>query len=190
MWVFPGGRVEDADGDEERDADEDDDARRAAVREAAEETGLVLDDADLVPFAHWVPPDGGTASGSRRGSSSPRCPTGAADVVVDGGEIGDHVWTTPAAALERHAAGEVELAPPTWVTLHSLRRRRRRRATRSSGPAGEPVAFYATHIGLERRRARRAVGARRRLRHRRPRSSPAPATGSHDRRRRWPFEQT
>jgi hypothetical protein len=41
-------------------------------------------------------------------------------VIVDGGEIGDHVWTTPTAALDRQRAGEIEVAPPTWVTLHRL----------------------------------------------------------------------
>lgn len=109
MWVFPGGRVE----------PDDDDPAAAAVREALEETGLVLDRAALVPFAHWVPPE----EAPKRFATwffLAALPDGAADVVVDGGEIGDHVWTTAAAALERHAAGEVELAPPTWVTLHSL----------------------------------------------------------------------
>jgi 8-oxo-dGTP pyrophosphatase MutT (NUDIX family) len=113
-WVFPGGRMEDVDGTG------DEGARRAAVREAAEETGLTLDADQLVPLSHWTPPP-----------SAPRLyatwffvaglPEGAADVVVDGGEIGDHVWTTPAAALERHARGEIELMPPTWMSLHRLR---------------------------------------------------------------------
>jgi 8-oxo-dGTP pyrophosphatase MutT (NUDIX family) len=113
LWVFPGGRVEPDDGNGLEGA------RKAAVREAEEETGLVLDPAALVPFAHWVPP-----------SEAPRrfatwfflaaLPTGAAEVIVDGGEIGDHVWTTPGAALDRHRAREIEMVPPTWVTLHRL----------------------------------------------------------------------
>ena len=144
MWVFPGGKVEP--GDEEPDADEHDDARRAAVREAAEETGLALGDADLVPFAHWIPPP----EAPKRFSTwffVAALPADAADVVVDGGEIGDHVWTTPGDALERHAAGEIELAPPTWVSLHSLAEaaspddavERARRA---------PIDFHATRIAM------------------------------------------
>ena len=113
MWVFPGGRVEEVDG---RGLDG---ARTAAVREAAEETGLVLDADALVPFAHWNPP----AEAPRRYATwfflAP-LPAGAADVVVDGGEIGDHVWTTPADALARHRAGEVDLLPPTWVSLRRV----------------------------------------------------------------------
>jgi 8-oxo-dGTP pyrophosphatase MutT (NUDIX family) len=113
MWVFPGGRVEDADGTGLEGA------RSAAVREAAEETGLVLDAADLVPFAHWNPP----VEAPRRFATwffLAGLPAGAADVIVDGGEIGDHLWTTPATAIERHRAGAVEMVPPTWVTLQRI----------------------------------------------------------------------
>jgi 8-oxo-dGTP pyrophosphatase MutT (NUDIX family) len=144
MWVFPGGKVEP--GDEQPDAQEHEDARRAAVREAAEETGLALGDADLVPFAHWIPPE----EAPKRYSTwffVAALPPGAAEVVVDGGEIGDHVWTTPGGALDRHAAGEIELAPPTWVTLHSL--------AEAASPTDaverarrEPIAFHATHIAI------------------------------------------
>jgi 8-oxo-dGTP pyrophosphatase MutT (NUDIX family) len=113
MWVFPGGRVEEADGTGV------DGARRAAVREAAEETGLVLDAAALVPISHWTPP----TSAPRRYATwffLGALPEDSADVIVDGGEIGDHVWAPPALALERHAEREIELVPPTWVTLQHL----------------------------------------------------------------------
>ena len=145
-WVFPGGKVEP--GDERPGAEENEDARRAAVREAAEETGLALADADLVPFAHWIPPVDAPTKRFSTWFFVAALPAGAADVVVDGGEIGDHVWTTPGAALDRHAAGEVELFPPTWVTLHSL--------TEAASPADaverarrEPIAFYSTRMAFE-----------------------------------------
>jgi len=113
MWVFPGGRVEDVDGTGLHGA------RAAAVREAREETGLVLAASELVPFAHWMPP----AEAPRRYATwffLAGLPDGAADVIVDGGEIGDHVWTRPAHALERHRTGEIDLVPPTWVTLRRI----------------------------------------------------------------------
>ncbi len=109
MWVFPGGRVE----------DDDDGPAGAAVREASEETGLVLDEARLVPYTRWTPPEGAPKRFDTH-FFLVGLPPGADEVVVDGGEIGEHVWTTPGAALDRHAAGEIELAPPTWVTLHRL----------------------------------------------------------------------
>ena len=34
----------------------------------------------------------------------------------------EHDWLNPAVALERHGAGEIDLAPPTWVTLYHLSR--------------------------------------------------------------------
>jgi len=144
MWVFPGGKVEDADGDVDRDG-EAVVARRAAVREAAEETGVVLEADALVPVAHWVPPD----EAPKRFSTwffVAALPKGAADVVVDGGEIGDHVWTAPADALDRHAAGEVELVPPTWVTLHGLADIESAAAAVDAASARE-VAYFATHMG-------------------------------------------
>ena len=54
-WVFPGGRVDDADaqGDAPPELEI---AKRAAVREALEETGLTLSLTALLPFAHWTTP--------------------------------------------------------------------------------------------------------------------------------------
>ena len=114
------------------------------MREAEEETGLVLSAADLVPFAHWNPP----AEAPRRYATwffLGGLPEGAADVVVDGGEIGDHVWTPPAAAIERHAAGEIKLLPPTWVSLQRIADSPDV-ATALAEVAAGPVDHFSTHI--------------------------------------------
>jgi 8-oxo-dGTP pyrophosphatase MutT (NUDIX family) len=116
-WVFPGGRVDPEDrrpGDDDVAA-----ARRAAVREAAEEAGLVVDEAELVPFSHWTPPD---VQVKRFATWFFLAPVEETVVSIDGGEIVDHLWVTPADALGSHAAGEVELLPPTWVTLDLIGR--------------------------------------------------------------------
>ena len=116
-WVFPGGRVDP--GDRRPGDDELASARRAAVREAAEESGLVLEEDALVAFSHWTPP----LVRIKRFATwffLAEAPTTA--VEIDGGEIVDHVWVSPADALGRHAAGEVELLPPTWVTLDLVSR--------------------------------------------------------------------
>ena len=107
MWVFPGGRV---------DAGED--ARTAAVREAMEEADLAVDPDSLVPFAHWTPPEGAPKRFATWFFVAP-APEGG-EVTIDGGEIHEHVWVTPAEVLARHARGEAELAPPTFVTLQGL----------------------------------------------------------------------
>jgi 8-oxo-dGTP pyrophosphatase MutT (NUDIX family) len=112
MWVFPGGRVDAEDGEGE------DGPRRAAVREALEEAALVVDPGTLVPFSHWTPPAGAPKRFATWFFLAP-APEGG-EVTIDGGEIHEHEWVNPATLLARHGAGEVELAPPTWVSLHRL----------------------------------------------------------------------
>ena len=137
-WVFPGGRVDDAD----RVAGEAEEAwaRRAAVREAAEEAGIALELDELVPFAHWTPP---AAQVKRFSTWFFLAPARHTDVEIDGGEIVDHFWARPADALGRHAAGEVELLPPTWVTLDFLSRHNDV-ATTLADAADEPVSTFIT----------------------------------------------
>ena len=123
MWVFPGGRV---DADELDPADELGSARRAAARETNEEAGLIVPAENMVAWSHWVPPGANAMARNgpiRRFSTwffATRAPEGA--VVIDDGEITEHSWTTPQAALDRHAAGEIEIVPPTWITLTELSR--------------------------------------------------------------------
>lgn len=115
-WVFPGGRIE---GDDYVSGQENvvTAARYAAVREAREEAGLVLIPDDLVLVSRWVTPVGlpkrfDTWFFAGRGSDAP--------VAVDGGEIHDHRWITPRAALAAQRVGELELPPPTFVTITQL----------------------------------------------------------------------
>ena len=117
MWVFPGGRVDPDDAHPDLPGDAEAAARRAAAREALEEADLVLDPAELVLLSRWCPPP----EAPRRFDTwffVAAAPTGA--VTVDGGEIDDHRWIRPREALERRDRGEIELIPPTWITLHQL----------------------------------------------------------------------
>jgi 8-oxo-dGTP pyrophosphatase MutT (NUDIX family) len=116
MWVFPGGRVDP--DDIPTDGDVIEAARHAAVREALEEADLVVDADALVPFSHWVPPP---VTAKRFATWFFLGPAPAGAVTVDMGEIRDHRWLQPADAIARRDAEEIELAPPTWVTLHTLR---------------------------------------------------------------------
>ncbi len=115
-WVFPGGRVDDGD---RRGADDDDHAARmAGIREVREETGLDLDPVSLVPLSHWTTPPGPPrrfATWFFMAAAGDRSP-----VTVDGEEITAHRWITLQGALDEHAAGELQLAPPQYVTLLGL----------------------------------------------------------------------
>ncbi|BBH18449.1 hypothetical protein Back2_27360 [Nocardioides baekrokdamisoli] len=122
-WVFPGGRIDAADyGSTELPSDPMSDghepaARVAGVREANEEAGLVLDPGELVPFSHWTTP----ALRVKRYATwffVVAAPVG--EVTVDGSEITDHRWMSPLAALDARDSGEIELPPPTYVTLRRL----------------------------------------------------------------------
>ena len=140
MWVFPGGRVEDGDRQPGDDGDEPA-ARRAAAREAEEECGLTIAPEELVLLSRWTPP----AIAPRRFATwffVARVPRG--DVVVDGGEILDHAWLSPAEVLARRDRGEVDLAPPTWVTLHALLAADRVERLLEATRADEAVFHYQT----------------------------------------------
>ena len=117
MWVFPGGRVDDDDRAGLPEEDDQAHARVAAVREADEETGLQIGIDDMLPFSHWTPPP-----------ITPRrfltwffaAEAPGDNVRIDEGEIHEHRWMAPAEALELRDAAEIELAPPTWISLYEL----------------------------------------------------------------------
>jgi 8-oxo-dGTP pyrophosphatase MutT (NUDIX family) len=143
MWVFPGGRVDPGDREPARPDDALASARRAAAREAKEEAGLAVDADAMLPFAHWLPPP----VAPKRFSTwffLTRAVDDAA-VTVDGGEIHDHRWTRPADAIAARDAGEIELAPPTWITLHRLASYSGVDDALADARAREPD-FFVTHI--------------------------------------------
>ncbi len=143
MWVFAGGRVDPE--DEAGTSTEEEAARRAAVREAGEEAGLTCDVASLVAFSHWLPPPIAPKRYSTWFFVAP-APPGA--VTIDGGEIHDSAWMRPADALERRDTEEIELAPPTWMTLRYLARFPDV-ATLLADAGSRPPVFYETHIASD-----------------------------------------
>ena len=116
MWVFPGGHIDPEDYPESNDVNIA--AQHAAVRETLEETGITIGGDAFAWFAHWTPP----AGTPRRYATWFFASILETDqvIAVDGFEIQNHEWIQPAEALARHAAGEIDLAPPTWITLHQL----------------------------------------------------------------------
>jgi 8-oxo-dGTP pyrophosphatase MutT (NUDIX family) len=112
-WVFPGGAVDAADGEGQAAL------RAAGVREVAEEAGIAIDDpASLVPYSRWITPkvvkirfDTWFFLSPVEYDAAPR---------IDGGECVDWRWSTPQAALDAHAAGELQLVFPTIKHLEQL----------------------------------------------------------------------
>ncbi len=164
MWVFPGGRIdpEDYEGGPEQADDEAqfEAARRAAVREAREEASIELQANTLQHFSFWLPPPHVSKRfttwffAARAGSEA---------VVIDDGEITEYEWLNPRHALEKCDAREFELAPPTWVSLHTFKNfsrvddllshlsseQARRYETRMSPQPGGAVALWAGDAGYE-----------------------------------------
>lgn len=117
MWVFPGGRIDEVEI-EQCGGDLDAAAQLAAVRETAEEAQLEISAGQLVYYSHWTTPP----HHPKRFSTwffAAHAPD-SSDVVVDGGEIHEHLWTTAADALAAHAAGDIEMMPPTFVALTEM----------------------------------------------------------------------
>lgn len=116
-WVFPGGAIE------QHEQTGDDDillaAQSAAVREAAEECGLVLAPESLTHFCHWTTP---TLHNRRFATWFFVASVEAAQVVqIDGSEIVDYRWLHPSQALALNAEGEMPMMPPGFICLRKLR---------------------------------------------------------------------
>lgn len=119
-WVFPGGRVDATDrATAGPEASEEEGARVAAVREAEEEAGLALDRETFVAFAHWTTPPGPTR---RFATWFYLAPAPGGPVEIDDLEIVAHRWMTAHDALRAKHDSEIDLTPPTFVTLTWLAR--------------------------------------------------------------------
>ena len=142
MWVFPGGKIDPEDGSPEDDWTER--ARVAAVREAMEEVQVELQQEALHWFSHWTPP----AMGNRRFATwFFIAETPHDEHTIDEGEITESRWMSPQQVLEAQASAEIELAPPTYVTIHYLNQYSDVAAAIAGMSAGEP-RHYATHIAV------------------------------------------
>jgi 8-oxo-dGTP pyrophosphatase MutT (NUDIX family) len=113
VWVFPGGAVDAGEG--EGDAAH----RVAAVRELQEEAGIALDDPRaLVKFSRWITPAEVVVRFDTHFFLAP-LPDGQ-EATIDGDEIVDQGWFTPAAALAAHERGDIALVFPTIKHLEQL----------------------------------------------------------------------
>jgi len=113
VWVFPGGGVELQDQSDNELAT----ARQAAVRETKEEAGITVAANKLVPISQWVTPVGAP----KRFSTWFFIAASMNDAVqVDGQEIEAAEWLSLASAIEKHMKGELDILPPTLVSMQRL----------------------------------------------------------------------
>jgi 8-oxo-dGTP pyrophosphatase MutT (NUDIX family) len=112
-WVFPGGAVDAHEG-------AGDSAHRlAAVREVEEEAGLRLPDpAALIKFSRWITPPEMKIRFDTHFFLA-HTPAGQ-EPHVDGSEMVDLRWHTPAGALAAWRRGELDLVFPTIKHLEQL----------------------------------------------------------------------
>jgi 8-oxo-dGTP pyrophosphatase MutT (NUDIX family) len=112
VWVFPGGAVDADEGDDEAAH------KAAAIRELAEEAGIVVPIEELVPYSRWITPRVMPIRFDTRfylalaPAHSPPKP--------DGSETVDAGWFEPTRALQMHEAGDLALVFPTIKHLESL----------------------------------------------------------------------
>ena len=120
VWVFPGGKGEPGDGRIEGVSEREiiEVAKRTGVRETHEEAGFLLDPAKLGLIARWITPP----ISPRRFDTWFFATHVEADIEiqVDGSEMRDHQWVKPQAALAARNEGQLDIAPPTFVTIHWL----------------------------------------------------------------------
>jgi 8-oxo-dGTP pyrophosphatase MutT (NUDIX family) len=136
-WVFPGGRI---DPDDYAGAPDDvfTAAQRAAAREAMEEAGVTVRSDALVHLSNWTTPE---ISPTRFATWFFVGAFEGGEAVADGIETERLHWFRPEEAFAARAAGEIELAPPQYVTLLWLRDHANVAAVLDAARAGEPIDF-------------------------------------------------
>jgi 8-oxo-dGTP pyrophosphatase MutT (NUDIX family) len=115
VWVFPGGAVDAG----ELDAHDEDEAYRiCGAREVEEEVGVAVAPSELHQWIRWITPEEVPVRFDTRFYVALAPPHASPE--PDAEEITEAAWMSPSDALERNAAGEIELVFPTVKTLETL----------------------------------------------------------------------
>ena len=114
-WVFPGGRIDPADGDPKDFVAT---GKRAAMRELAEEAGIRVEPDSLVLMSRWLTPPGQARRFDTLHFIARALPD--QSVNVQAAEVSGYRWSSATELLRLHSLGELELPPPTFVTLTAL----------------------------------------------------------------------
>lgn len=112
-WIFPGGVVEECDYKNEADP-----LLSAAVREVAEETGLLIHHNDLQHFSWWLTPKSEAKRFDTHFYVAPYPQS--QEPVINPAEAQWGRLLAPSEILALHKAREARLMPPTLLTLESI----------------------------------------------------------------------
>lgn len=147
MWVFPGGKVDEADYTADREPHSA--AVNAAIRETSEEVGVNVSADQLIFLSHWTTPEGA----KRRFATWFFLTILERDqeVQVDGGEIATHRWVRPQVALAESAdaAHPLRLMPPTFVSIRDIADCESCSVARARMGSREPCYYEARMVFLE-----------------------------------------
>ena len=150
VWAFPGGVIEEADVPAGSEPDPLPAARVAAVRETEEEVGLRVDPGSLVFWSHWLPP-GRNSLTSKRFSTWFFVAEAHEDdhhedrIAADTEEVVTTRWMPPAVVLAMQERGEIDIVPPTYVTLTQLGRY----GDVASALAAADPRYFATEVAFD-----------------------------------------
>lgn len=119
VWVFPGGRLD----PDDRHHEQEDTllvAKRAAVRECKEEANLDISTSSLHHFCKWTTPIGGNKRFETFFFHAYLSDVNK-EVIIDDSEIVDHMWVTPHEGLSLFTKQNINLLPPTFITLERIK---------------------------------------------------------------------
>lgn len=114
FWVFPGGVVE---SEDEVAESKHQTMVNAAVRETEEEAGLIIAHDSLYLMSRWITP---LDVPKRFDTWFFVAQATDQEVQVDGSEMTESLWVKPAIAIEKHRAQEIDMLPPTLVSLMAI----------------------------------------------------------------------
>jgi len=131
-WVFPGGKVDAQDYQALNHIPSEIDLKnppalspsdylklmtQTAMRETLEEAGITINAAQPQYFSRWLTPK---VLAKRFDTCFFIAQLSNKEVIVDGSEIVDYQWISPAKSLALHAQGKIAMPPATFVSLNCL----------------------------------------------------------------------
>lgn len=145
-WAFPGGRVDPEDCMAGEPLDCMDAVKRAAVREAREEIALTVAPDQLTWMSLWITP---VVRPKRFKTWFFVAALDSDDLHVDGSEIDAHQWLTLDQAFAAQRAQQMELPPPTFVTLAELAQFSRASAAVQAFQQRQPQHYFPKLVPIE-----------------------------------------